>query len=255
MDSVTNEEASGKKRVEKKPEATSTIENQIYFSIIPEWIIDCDIPAQSKVLYAILQRYADKNTGECYPSIATISKRMRVSESTVKRSMTHLITIGALKKEARYDIETGEQTSNLYTVIQAPPVTSELPPSSPTTYKPKSINQRKDIGKVIFVKLTEAIGRTPVTKSDRAGWNKVVKELKEAEINPDDIPKVVDTYKEYYKGMTLSPYAIAKHWSLMLQIYEETKPKEPYNCEKSGHKWRDLGVIFYCPHCTAEKSK
>jgi rubredoxin len=154
---------------------------------------------------------------------------MRVSESTVKRSMTHLITIGALKKEARYDIETGEQTSNLYTVIQAPPVTSELPPSSPTTYKPKSINQRKDIGKVIFVKLTEAIGRTPVTKSDRAGWNKVVKEL--------------------------SPYAIAKHWSLMLQIYEETKPKEPYNCEKSGHKWRDLGVIFYCPHCTAEKSK
>ena len=251
----TDEEASGKKRVVKKPEATSNIENQIYFSIIPEWIIDCDIPAQAKVLYCVLQRYADKDTGTCFPSISTISKRMRVSESTVKRQIKILIDIKALHKQARYNKETGEQTSNLYTVIQAPPFIDELPPSAPMTYKPKSINQSQDIAKKIYAELEKQIGRSPITKSDKGAWNKVVKELREAKINIDDIATVVQAYKQYFAGMTITPTAIAKHWSLLIQLNEENKPPEKWDCAVKGHRLRDLDVIMKCDFCMYEETK
>ena len=255
LSSSTNEEASGKKRVVKKPEATSNIENQIYFSIIPEWVIDCDIPAQAKVLYCVLQRYADKKTGECFPSISTLAKRMRVSDSTVKRQIKILIDIKALSKVARYDKETGEQTSNLYTVIQVPPFINDLPPSSSTTYKPKSSNQSQDIAKQIYAELTRAIGRKPVTKHDRGGWNKVVKDLKEANVDPRDIEAVVEAYRIYFKGMFITPHAISKHWGLLKQLIEENKPAEKYDCSKNGHRLRDLDVIMNCDFCSYEESK
>tara|TARA_R110002020_G_scaffold155629_5_gene336784 strand:- start:1045 stop:1809 length:765 start_codon:yes stop_codon:yes gene_type:complete len=250
-----NEAGSGKKRVEKKPDPTSNLESQLYFSIIPEWIIDCDINAQAKLLYCILQRYADKETGRCWPAISTLGKRMRVSDSTVKRSLNELVSVGALVKESRYDKETGEQTSNLYTVIQVPPFMYDTAPSSPTTYKPKPLNQSQDIAKKIFVELCNAIGRKPITQSERGGWNKVVKELKEAGVKPNEIPDMVNVYKEYFKGMTLTPYAIAKHWALLKQVKEETLPKPPRDCEKEGHGYVDLDVIFKCRFCGDEKNQ
>ena len=248
-----NEGRSGKKRVEKKPDLTSNLESQLYFSIIPEWVIDCDINAQAKVLYCILQRYADKETGRCWPAISTLAKRMRVSDSTVKRSLNELVSVGALTKVSRYDQDSGEQTSNLYTVIQVPPFMYDLAPSSPKNYKLKSLNQSQDIAKAIFVELCNAIGRKPITQSERGGWNKVVKELKEAGVKPDEIPDMVKVYKEYFKGMTLTPYAIAKHWALLKQVKEETLPKPPRDCEKVGHGYVFLDQISKCRFCGHEK--
>ena len=167
---------------------------------------------------------------------------MRVSDSTVKRQIKILIDIKALSKVARYDKETGEQTSNLYTVIQVPPFINDLPPSSSTTYKPKSINQSQDIAKQIYKELTKAIGRKPVTKNDRGGWNKVVKDLKEANVDPRDIEAVVEAYRVYFKGMFITPHAISKHWGLLKQLIDENKPAERYDCSKNGHRLRDLDV-------------
>jgi len=38
-------------------------------------------------------------------------------------------------------------------------------------------------------------------------------------------------------------------------MYDENKPAEKYDCEKKGHKWIDLDVIFYCQMCKKEKNK
>ena len=74
-----------------------------YYSIVPEWVIDLPISAQAVRLYALLNRYADKESGECFPSIKTLSKRMHTSVSTVKRALAELKNTGAITSVARYD--------------------------------------------------------------------------------------------------------------------------------------------------------
>ena len=120
-----------------------------YYSIVPEWVIDLPISAQAVRLYALLNRYADKESGECFPSIKTLSKRMHTSVSTVKRALAELKNTGAITSVARYDSRTGEQTSNLYTVIRVKPFIGEHPqltdepsPRSSEDYKLKTDNQR-----------------------------------------------------------------------------------------------------------------
>lgn len=95
------------------------VEADVYFAIVPEWILDSDISAQAVRLYAVLRRYADA-TGACFPSRKTLATRLKVeSPKTVDRAIKELVDIGALVVEARRD-ETGDQTSNLYLVLTHP---------------------------------------------------------------------------------------------------------------------------------------
>ena len=238
-----------------------------YYSIVPEWVIDLPISAQAVRLYALLNRYADKESGECFPSIKTLSKRMHTSVSTVKRALAELKNTGAITSVARYDSRTGEQTSNLYTVIRVKPFIGEHPqltdepsPRSPEDYKLKSDNQR--INATLFVALTEAIGRQPATQTERAGWNKCVKELREANATAEQVMERAQVYKTTWRDMTLTPFALIKHWSFLEQIIQE-KPK-PYDCKISGHKFFDNGIfgkkpneyrLLTCRSCLLEKNE
>ena len=87
---------------------------------------------------------------------------MHTSNSTVKRALNELKKAGAILVEARYDKETNEQTSNLYTVMrknpfiyEQPPVTDDPQGSSPESHKPKSTKQRKNAH--IYSALVEAL--------------------------------------------------------------------------------------------------
>ncbi len=143
------------------------IKADVYFSIVPEWVIDAPISAQAVRVYAVLCRYADKDTGTCFPSIKTLADRINVSESTIKRALKELKSIGASKSQKRFDSVTGEKTSNLYTVMRSQGVIYEQPyvkddtsPSSSETYKPESINQSHSLEdrKVLWNVLVEAMG-------------------------------------------------------------------------------------------------
>lgn len=93
------------------------IEADLYFSIVPEWVLDADISSNAIRLYAILRRYADAS-GSCFPSRATLAGRMRCSRDTVDRAVRELVTIGALEVSSRRT-ESGDRDSNLYRVISA----------------------------------------------------------------------------------------------------------------------------------------
>tara|TARA_R100000808_G_C2109869_1_gene124286 strand:- start:105 stop:875 length:771 start_codon:yes stop_codon:yes gene_type:complete len=244
------------------------IQADSYYSIVPEWVLDLHIPAQAIRLYAVLCRYADKDSGECFPSIKTLAGRMHTSSSTVKRALADLRNAGAITSVPRYDKTTGEQTSNLYTVLREKPktiyehpqLTDEPKPSSDKNYKPKSDNQR--INATLFVALTEAIGRTPATQTERAGWNKCVKELREANATAEQIKERAETYKKTWRNMSLTPFALIKHWSFLEQVIEENKEPTPYDCKKSGHKFFDNGIfgkknqeyhLLTCRVCLFEK--
>ena len=52
--------------------------------------------------------------GTCFPAIATISRELHISVSTVKRSLRELTESGFVKKESRFREKNNGQTSNLY---------------------------------------------------------------------------------------------------------------------------------------------
>ena len=212
------------------------IKSDVYFSIVPEWVIDAPISAQAVRVYAVLCRYADKDDGTCFPSIRTLAERIHVSESTIKRALKELKAIGAIKSQKRFDKATGEQTSNLYTVMRSKELIYDLPnviddtsPSSSETYKLESNNQSHSLEnnledrKRLWSALVDAIGYQPTTQVERAGWNKCIKQLREAGAKADEIPSRVSQYKALFKGMTLTPYALVStglYWGNQYQRFQ-----------------------------------
>jgi hypothetical protein len=119
MDSINNKHA---------------VEAQIYFAVIPEWVLDLPITASAVRVYCCLRRYADNRTGECWPSRRTLAMRSRVSVATLDRSLRELVEQGAIRQTRRKN-NAGDWTSNLYTVLALPyGVASKLiPPTSKIT--------------------------------------------------------------------------------------------------------------------------
>ena len=242
---------------------SNRVVSEIYFSIVPEWMIESSLSDQAVRVYATLYRYADKDDGSCYPSIATIGKRCNKSVSSVKRAIKELKDFGAIEVRERYEKDKG-QTSNLYILKMNPafkndpesPSKNDMGDDSNMTHKPKSFNQSHNyaIGSdsnLIFKTLTENLW-DPKTKNERSGFFKVVKELREIQATPDQIKQRVNIYKTKWPDMTLTPYAISKNWTILGEMYEENKPAKVRDCNTEGHAFIDLDVIKQCRFCKIE---
>jgi len=104
---------------------------QVYFAVVPEWVLDLPISAQAVRVYCCLRRYADNKTGECWPSRRTLAMRSRTSITTLDRCLKELVDHGAIRMERRKG-NNGDWTSNLYTVLSMPlGVASDLIPPRP----------------------------------------------------------------------------------------------------------------------------
>jgi hypothetical protein len=82
-------------------------------------------------MYAVLQRYADRATGQCWPSVATIARLLDLSKNCVKKYLHRLVQLGLLTSAPRTTAE-GDPTSNLYTL--------------PDPTQPASVLQRRQEG-------------------------------------------------------------------------------------------------------------
>ena len=74
-----------------------------------------EIGAIGVAIYAVLQRYADRTTGQCWPSVATMARLLRLSKNCVKKYLHLLARRGLITIAPRATAE-GDPTSNLYTV-------------------------------------------------------------------------------------------------------------------------------------------
>lgn len=90
------------------------------FAIIDEWVLDLDISDRALRLYAILIRYADKDTHKAFPSRKTLAARLRCSAASVDRAASELVDAGLLSKDYRYN------NSIIYTVHTSSPVTTPI---------------------------------------------------------------------------------------------------------------------------------
>jgi len=74
-----------------------------------------ELGAIGVAVYAVLQRYADRTTGQCWPSVTTIATKLRLSTRCVQTYLHHLARLGLIDMAPRYTAE-GDHRSNLYTV-------------------------------------------------------------------------------------------------------------------------------------------
>jgi DNA-binding transcriptional MocR family regulator len=70
------------------------------FAIVPEWVLDLDIPDAALRLYALLLRYGG-TSGARMPSRRLLAERMRRSVDSVDRAMRDLATAGLVRVERR----------------------------------------------------------------------------------------------------------------------------------------------------------
>lgn len=77
-------------------------------------VYSSDLPSRAVSVYMYLKDRADVN-GQCYPSIATISRELKLSRSTTKRAIIDLADAGLINKEQRYR-ENGANSSTLYSL-------------------------------------------------------------------------------------------------------------------------------------------
>jgi hypothetical protein len=94
-----------------------------HFFSIDNNIIDVHaktIGAIGIAIYTVLARYANRRTGECWPTIPRIARMLDLGRSTVKRYLHRLQKAGLISIEERWD-EEGDRTSNRYTLLAPDP--------------------------------------------------------------------------------------------------------------------------------------
>jgi DNA-binding MarR family transcriptional regulator len=102
---------------------TIVVLKRAHFFSIDNDIIDVHaktIGAIGIAVYAVLARYANRRTGECWPAIARIQRTLKLGRSSVKRYLKRLETAGLITVEERWT-EEGDRTSNLYTLLNPEP--------------------------------------------------------------------------------------------------------------------------------------
>ena len=102
---------------------TIVVLKRAHFFSIDNDIIDVHaktIGAIGIAIYAVLARYANCRTGECWPAIARIQRTLKLGRSTVKRYLHRLESAGLITVEERWS-DDGDRTSNLYTLLDPEP--------------------------------------------------------------------------------------------------------------------------------------
>ena len=78
------------------------------------------IGAIGLAIYNVLARYADRETGICYPCIGTIAKKLALGRTTVKKYLRILLNHGLIAIAPRMS-EAGDPTSNSYLLLDPSP--------------------------------------------------------------------------------------------------------------------------------------
>lgn len=94
------------------------------FAIVPaRWLAaDSGLTPSDRLTLCILCIWVNRETEQCWPSVATIAAHAALSENTIRTALRRLVAFGALTVERRPTKE-GDSDTNLYTILgYDPPV-------------------------------------------------------------------------------------------------------------------------------------
>lgn len=83
------------------------------------YLYQMDLPHRAVAVYTYLHDRSNKN-GECWPSVPTIAKEIKLSQATVRRAIKDLRKAGLIETEQRYR-EQGGKSSLLYVIKKKSP--------------------------------------------------------------------------------------------------------------------------------------
>tara|TARA_R100000808_G_scaffold2316_2_gene9414 strand:+ start:1678 stop:2325 length:648 start_codon:yes stop_codon:yes gene_type:complete len=126
-------------------------ENGGFTVIENSFIRDESIGRNEKVVYLVLASFADQDTGQCYPSIATIEKFAGLTDKPVMKAIRELERIGWIKCQRR------SNTSTLYWIGKTPTTsrTNSDDPIGEIPIKQEPINKNQEQYKEIINYLNE----------------------------------------------------------------------------------------------------
>ncbi len=215
-----------------KPTVDATeakVEAEFYFSIIPEFVVDCGKPRAIQV-YAILARYSNA-VKQAWPGRALIATRASCSVDTVDRALRDLESIKAIRVD-RSKKEDGSYENNVYTLLAteggrthaATPnrTTAEgVPAPARTQLKPLNESQGNDIATAsqddFWDALEGVFGYRPIG-SEAALWGRIIKHVEAAGDPPAEIPRraalwlVGPVWEGRQPIPRLTPAALLKWW-------------------------------------------
>ena len=64
---------------------------------------DDNLDSYDKLIYAVISKYSDMDTGICYPSLKTIAEKASCSKDRAIKSIKHLKQAGYIKVKNRKD--------------------------------------------------------------------------------------------------------------------------------------------------------
>lgn len=101
------------------------------YCITPLWLIEATAsnPRALQVWVYLNAKYADRETGACWPGRKTIAEALGISVDTLDRALASLAEAGALDIRGRVK-ESGDRTSNVYRIVTVAPegVAADLRP-------------------------------------------------------------------------------------------------------------------------------
>jgi|MucameStandDraft_1065616.scaffolds.fasta_scaffold07253_4 DNA-binding MarR family transcriptional regulator len=77
---------------------------------------DTELSPKAMLVYLYLCGRSGRESKTCFPSIKTISREVKLSESSVKRSLNELLERQYITKEHRFR-NNGGKSSNLYYIL------------------------------------------------------------------------------------------------------------------------------------------
>ena len=87
------------------------------FTMVDDLIVDDEeLSWKAKVVYLVLANYSDNTSGECWPSVKSITKKAGTSKSSVEKGLKELADKDYILRKKRFR-ENGSQTSSLYILI------------------------------------------------------------------------------------------------------------------------------------------
>jgi DNA-binding transcriptional ArsR family regulator len=215
------------------------------------WAFKQDLPPAEKLVLLSLADHHNSGTGVCIPGQASVALQTSMSVRTVQRHMVSLEQRGLIVRKARFRGEGRGRTSDAY-VLQGDNLARCFQPDNPSTTKATIQDDQGDtvvVGTVrepeennnlaakprerdiLFETLAEVAGHdiARLTSSERGRLNKACKELKSAGADPEQIRAAARTWRVTYPTATLTPTALAAHWSTLNKTVVN---RRCYDCDR-----------------------
>ena len=225
-----------------------------YFSIIPEYVLDAEVSDGAYRLYGALAREVNTGTKVGFARLKDVAKRLRKSESSVRRHLDELVKAGLLVSQPQWTNDKGNfstnytpgwrQTMNMYTLKRAnPPSKDDMGTPSPVTDVVKSPEPKSPISSTSSLRDDQPKEKDPFT-TERSSAHEAPKnpggltqgQRKTLRDQLVVIGKILESGKKFYD------VEVPDQWDIFIGMVEDYFPAE-FDSQFSDLLWNGKWTV------------